>query len=73
MSLDDVVNYRMFEAVARKALRAGIRDGSRKMGLSDLDEEATSLAYALASVARTRIGDVIVERDLRPWPQDGER
>lgn len=63
-AIDQTVNSAMFGQIARKALRAGIAVEGHRIGLSALDEEAASLAYALAEVARRRVDDVIAERDL---------
>jgi hypothetical protein len=58
------VDFTMFMPIARKALRVGIRNEGHKIGLSDLDVEQESLAYALAEVASRRVSDVIAEREL---------
>lgn len=55
------VDSEMFLEAARRAVREGVREQDRKIGLMRLDEEAQSLAYALAEVARQRIADVVAE------------
>lgn len=53
------VDSRNFVAVSRRLLSAEFRDAGVTIGLSVLDAESQSLAYALAEVAGARIEEVV--------------
>lgn len=64
-NLDATVNYRMFEGIAKRAIRAGLKAEGRMINTDDLGAEVESLAYDLSEIARVRINELGFDASLR--------